>query len=199
MLHNSKKTVGDRTDIGDTELYLAHVFGASGATKFIRNMDHDAKAVAAQAFPVEARANPGIFYKDGKAQSFRQIYDRFSEKFEDTAISTTTTQGARDARMNGQEDDMIGQVNKGYRTWVRRPSTGGAINAELLGVTPDKVSFEGMMSDRTAYDFKGVRGAALEDRTVSDAVVDDLLTAHQPALLVMAQSYRHNQNSRYNG
>lgn len=217
-----EKNVGGQVAIGDTEIYLAHVFGANGATKFIKEMQDQPGAIAARDFGPEARANPGLFYKDGKPQTYQQIYDRFAAKFEtgdgaSTIAGNTSSHGA-------EEDDMITQVNNAYRTWVRRP--GMATGSGLSGAA-QRLVMDGMMSDRTAYDFTGAADAGLEDASISDRLVDrilsmpgrrkdgqgdddgvmgrddlaarDLNVADQPALLVMAQNYRHNQNARYNG
>ncbi len=210
-----QKSVGHQTEIGDTELYLAHVFGASGASKFIKEMQDQPNAIAARDFRVEARANPGLFYKDGKPQSYQHIYDRFAAKFDiggggSAAAGYTVPSGT-------EEDDMMTQVNNAYRTWVRRPE----ISAGLSGAT-QRLVMDGMMSGRTAYDFTGAAGAGLEDSSISDVLVDQILSmpgrrnggqreddragqirdvtvADQPALLVMAQNYRHNERTRYNG
>ncbi len=56
------------------ELYIAHFLGAEGASRFftagLANPDQNAAAL----FPRQAKANPGIFYKSGRALSVREVY-----------------------------------------------------------------------------------------------------------------------------
>jgi hypothetical protein len=59
----------------DTDLYLAHFMGAGGARKFLKA---DPKAIAADVFPAEARANVGIFYSNGKALTIGQVYQKLN-------------------------------------------------------------------------------------------------------------------------
>ncbi len=62
-----------------TDLYLAHFMGAGGAKKFFKS---DQNALGAQVFPDAAKANPTIFYHDGKGMSqpktLAQIYQHFN-------------------------------------------------------------------------------------------------------------------------
>lgn len=63
------------------DLYLAHFLGASGAAKFLNNMNSNPGGSAASSFPQAARANHNIFYdRSGAARSFAAIRDRFESK-----------------------------------------------------------------------------------------------------------------------
>lgn len=57
------------------ELYIAHFLGARGAERFfdlgLRNPD----ALAAEAFPRPAAANPTIFYQNGRPRTVREVYE----------------------------------------------------------------------------------------------------------------------------
>lgn len=71
------------SDVGGTELYLAHFMGAGGAAKFLSRRDENGSAIAAKLFPQEARANKNIFYdsKTSKARTLDGIYNLFAKKF----------------------------------------------------------------------------------------------------------------------
>ncbi|MDQ0472759.1 lytic transglycosylase domain-containing protein [Labrys wisconsinensis] len=67
----------------DGELYIAHFMGASGGAGLIRLAASDGAANAAGAFPVQAAANPSIFYdKAGRARSAAEVYGGLVKPFE---------------------------------------------------------------------------------------------------------------------
>ncbi|MEK7801261.1 MAG: transglycosylase SLT domain-containing protein, partial [Pseudomonadota bacterium] len=85
-----------QSNVGSTELYMAHFLGAAGAAKFINAADKNGNEEAAKLFPAAASANKNIFYKpDGKARSLDEVHALFNKKFEiptaPTAYTTTTT------------------------------------------------------------------------------------------------------------
>ena len=68
--------------VGSAELSIAHFLGAGGAANFLNARAHNGDAVAANAFPHEARVNKGVFYDaSGHPRTFNQIYKFFSHKF----------------------------------------------------------------------------------------------------------------------
>ena len=71
------------TDVGATELYLAHFMGASGATRFLNARDSSGDTIAANLFPKEALANKNVFFDpaNGHARTLDGIYDFFAQKF----------------------------------------------------------------------------------------------------------------------
>lgn len=76
--HLEKKVGGD---IGSTELYMAHFMGPGGAAKFLNELKENPNASAARVFPREARANPNVFFNDGKPRTLNQVYAFFDRKF----------------------------------------------------------------------------------------------------------------------
>lgn len=69
-------------DVGATELYMAHFMGPAGASKFLKAMDKNPNASAADMFPTAAAANKNVFYdKSGKEKSLQQVYAQFDKKF----------------------------------------------------------------------------------------------------------------------
>lgn len=80
-----------QSNVGSTELYMAHFLGAAGAAKFINATDKNGAADAAKLFPAAAAANKNIFYKaDGQSRSLNEVYALFDKKFETPAAKTDT-------------------------------------------------------------------------------------------------------------
>jgi Transglycosylase SLT domain len=70
-------------NVESVDLYLAHFLGAGGATKFLRRLEADPDAAAADVFPAAARSNRGVFFKtDGSARSLAEVRERFAAKFD---------------------------------------------------------------------------------------------------------------------
>ena len=77
-----------KSDIGSTEMYLAHFLGAGGAAKFINAMNRNENQPAKNIFPDAARANHNVFYnKNGTARSLKQVHAFFDKKFSDAPIA----------------------------------------------------------------------------------------------------------------
>ncbi|MEI9899672.1 MAG: transglycosylase SLT domain-containing protein [Hyphomicrobium sp.] len=62
------------------ELYIAHFLGAEGAEKLFVAGLQNPDQVAADLFPRQARANPSIFYDDGRPRTIRQVYQALVAK-----------------------------------------------------------------------------------------------------------------------
>ena len=56
------------------ELYIAHFLGPQGAEKMFNAGLSNPDQIAARLFPKQAKANPQIFYADGKARTVRDVY-----------------------------------------------------------------------------------------------------------------------------
>jgi hypothetical protein len=69
--------------IGPTELYLAHFLGPQGASRFLDGYKNTPDSSAAMALPRAAESNKTIFYKDGRAATYREIYNKFAGRFGD--------------------------------------------------------------------------------------------------------------------
>jgi len=65
-------------DIDEGDLYLAHFLGPSRAATVINNLGSN--LLAANLFPDAARANRGIFYKDGVPITVEQLHQTMSNK-----------------------------------------------------------------------------------------------------------------------
>lgn len=82
-----------KSDVGSTELYLAHFLGANSAAKFLNCRDCDGNAKAAELFPAAAKSNKSIFFnkQTGQARSLDEIYAIFSNKFESAGGASPST------------------------------------------------------------------------------------------------------------
>jgi len=67
--------------VGSTELYIAHFLGPQGANTFLTGLKTNPGGPAAQALPQAAGANAQIFFADGKARSYSEIFSGFQKKF----------------------------------------------------------------------------------------------------------------------
>lgn len=83
--------------VGNTELYMAHFLGASGAGKFLSKLDAAPQARADTLLPHAAQANQAVFYQAGRALSVDQIYDRFADRFADSDPALAVANGIADA------------------------------------------------------------------------------------------------------
>ncbi len=98
--------------IGSTELYLAHFLGAGAASQFIKGMDKNPLAPAADIFPKAAQANKNVFYnqKTQAARSFGEIYAFFDKKFDSP---TGATLPAGKALIADNNNEKIKQTQAG--------------------------------------------------------------------------------------
>jgi hypothetical protein len=77
-----------------TDLYLAHFLGAQGATDFVKQIERDGSANAADMLPQAASANRWVFYDDsGKAKTVAQIYRNFADRIERSVASYAGSAG----------------------------------------------------------------------------------------------------------
>jgi hypothetical protein len=75
----------------DSELYMAHFMGVSGAAKLISNAEDNPQASGAQLFPNAAAANRSIFYDStGQARSVSDVYSVLTSRYASAANSSAT-------------------------------------------------------------------------------------------------------------
>jgi hypothetical protein len=66
----------------ESELYIAHFFGAGGAGKLIELAANNPQANATASFPLAAQANRSIFYdRQGNARSAAGVYSELARRF----------------------------------------------------------------------------------------------------------------------
>jgi hypothetical protein len=75
--------------IGSTELYFAHFLGAGAASEFLKGLNENPLAAAADIFPRAAKANKNVFYnpKTQEARSFGEIHAFFDRKFGNSKVT----------------------------------------------------------------------------------------------------------------
>ncbi len=88
--------------VGETDLYLAHFLGLSGAKKFLKEKQGNPGQMAADLFPQAAKANKNVFYDaSGKKRSLAQVYDFFAAKMgEGDGAGKSPVQFASASRMD---------------------------------------------------------------------------------------------------
>lgn len=78
------------SEVGSTEMYMAHFMGAGGAAKFLNARHDNGQRSAAAMFPDAARANKNVFYdKSGRARTLNEVYNNFDKKFDGTSSPST--------------------------------------------------------------------------------------------------------------
>lgn len=70
--------------VGNTGLYMAHFLGAGGATEFLKAVQSNGSAIAADLLPEAAAANRSVFYDNGTGapRTVAEIYRGFATKLE---------------------------------------------------------------------------------------------------------------------
>jgi hypothetical protein len=87
MAENIKRNLRDMSQIpgwepGRTDLYLAHYFGMDGAVVFLKALDEEPAAIAAELFTEAAEKNPGVFQnRQHQSRSVAQVYQWLDRKF----------------------------------------------------------------------------------------------------------------------
>jgi Transglycosylase SLT domain len=75
----------------DSELYMAHFMGVSGAAKLISSAEDNPQASGARLFPNAAAANRSIFYDStGQARSVSDVYSVLTSRYASAANSPAT-------------------------------------------------------------------------------------------------------------
>src|SRR3546814_9241320 len=78
---------------GQTDLYLGHFLGTSGASRFLGARQDNPAQNAAALLPEAAAANRGVFYDaDGRARSVGEIYATFQRKLQNNTAGLDTLQ-----------------------------------------------------------------------------------------------------------
>jgi len=128
----------------DTDLYLAHFFGAGTAYKFLKA---DQNAVAANLFRSQANSNRNIFYRGGQPRTIAEVYQVMDEKvsghrFGGTSASRTVDmdepdpvsvpEGASMEAANDPEAGDAGIIEEGGREMIQLAPEG--VNNHLQGV-----------------------------------------------------------------
>lgn len=93
-----QKNLGRQVTV--TDLYLAHLMGLGGATKFLKAPPD---AIAADEAPTTAKQHPEYFYEGGRALTVKDVYAKFAQKLakrpaefgvSDTDMKSTTAESS---------------------------------------------------------------------------------------------------------
>lgn len=125
--------------VSDSELYLAHFLGASGAAKFLTAARSNPAQSAAGLFPDAASANPSVFYDGSRARSLDEVFQHLTKSFGDTPTSLAQAAPAASAPpSNSTLNDFVAALFSGssYRnpTFVLSP----VVMAALTALHPDR-------------------------------------------------------------
>lgn len=92
-----EKTLGRKANA--TDMYMAHLLGPNGATKFLKTLDTTPAKGADDVLPRAARANKNLFYEQAntsKARSVKDIYAHFVQKFGDKVHDVSPPKAGED-------------------------------------------------------------------------------------------------------
>lgn len=102
------RDLGRAPDAG--EAYLAHVLGASGATRFLSLAQKNPDAPAARSFADAAAANRSIFFRpDGQARSFSDVQGQLTKRHSDAPNPIIAVQEAAQPALRqgaGRQDNQ---------------------------------------------------------------------------------------------
>jgi hypothetical protein len=152
----------------ESELYIAHFFGAGGAGKLIELAANNPQANAAATFPLAAQANRSIFYdRQGNARSAAGVYSELARRFKvasDGSGATLAAAGhpmlqaalsvAPAVRAKPSVTD-VAAITKVYAAAASAPRTLPAVAAPPLSAAQMAPTFNSLFSDqdrRTAVD-----------------------------------------------
>jgi hypothetical protein len=156
----------------ESELYIAHFFGAGGAGRLIQLAGSSPQASAAEAFPTAAHANRSIFYdRQGSARSMQGVYSELVRRFKVASdgpaaalasaavMPMPTQQAAVAARPAGRASPAVTDVagvTKVFAAAAARTAPSAAVAAPSVGAPPVAgPAFNSLFSDqgrRTAVD-----------------------------------------------
>lgn len=123
----------------DSELYMAHFMGVSGAAKLIANAESNPQASGALLFPNAAAANRPIFYDhSGRARSVSEVYADLDRRYAVAANSPATRMAAASGTQFSTPSDRVAYLS-------RLPDVGGvAPVAASSSVAPSQPMFRSL-------------------------------------------------------
>ncbi len=103
------------SQVGSTELYLAHFLGAAGATRFLSAMRQNPSQAARDVCPEAASSNTPIFYnrQSGQPTTLAQVYDRFARKFQEATVDVANATNSTAPIPNAALSQVITSVASG--------------------------------------------------------------------------------------
>jgi hypothetical protein len=141
------------------EIYLGYFLGPSGAGRFLEAMKKNPNAIGAGLFPEAASANPGVFYKNGRALSLQEILSGKEDKLTAYAVRSTpaSMQMASGQSPNATASATVPQVASAAELPVGRPERQQVASAEPRSVPSTVVVPTGKPQTENDY-FRGRNG-----------------------------------------
>jgi hypothetical protein len=121
----------------DSELYMAHFMGVSGASKLINSATSNPTASGAALFPNAAAANQSIFYdQGGAARSVSQVYSVLTARYDAAASAPSTQTAVAAASVTGTQAVAAAAPASNAAFLSRFPDLSTAQVASLAGDAP---------------------------------------------------------------
>jgi hypothetical protein len=122
------------------ELYIAHFLGAQGSARLIQARSANPAASAAALFPEAARANPSIFYRQGRAATVGEVYANLTSTHASGASAPVPSKEEEKAFIeyaSGRRLDRVEQQQELVNLVLRGPQepetlAGSIMNAAML-------------------------------------------------------------------
>ena len=116
--------------VNNSELYMAHFLGASGAGKFISKKEAAPVTVASHLLPHAALANKNVFYEKGKALSVNAVYGKLAKNFTAEAELVQPAQALSQKAILPNSADTLSLALTGVQ--AQRPATHSPYNTQAF-------------------------------------------------------------------
>ena len=163
--------------IGPTELYLAHFLGAQGATRFLDGYKNSPDGNAAMALPRAAEANKPIFYKEGRAATYREIYNKFAGRFGE--VGTPSAQMVAVAgevlagkQSNGDISLKPKDFHQAFTHFAKDQVAQSSVTKDVQNLQQEGAAISGRASSAMSNGLNGIRQAPVETQAIDKAAVD---------------------------
>ena len=103
------------------DLYMTHFMGGGGGSSFLRNLARKPDAPAAADFEKAARANPKVFFKNGRMLSYAEVYDALQRRARNN-FSNVAQYAKGSAGVNGEVSKPLADVNDESTGAIQPPS-----------------------------------------------------------------------------
>ena len=163
--------------VGPTELYLAHFLGAQGATRFLDGYKNSPDGNAAMALPRAAEANKPIFYKEGRAATYREIYNKFAGRFGEVGTPSAQMVAVAGEVLAGKQSNAdISLKPKDFQQAFTRfakdqVAQSGAAK-EVQGLQQEGAAVWGRAPSAPSSGLNGIRQAPVEAQAIDKPAVD---------------------------
>ena len=173
--------------VGPTELYLAHFLGPQGATRFLDGYKNSPDGNAAMALPRAAEANKPIFYKDGRAATYREIYNKFAGRFGDVGTPTPQMVALAGEVSSSKQANLDTSIKpkdfqQAFTRFAKDQTAQGTVAKDAQGLQQESGNGWGR-APTASNGLSGVRQAPVETQAIDKAAVDkDAMAKYLQAL-----------------